>query len=209
MKKNRIWHILFIILFIISLYLTSAKNVLYNEEFHNQEFEKLGVYDKISNANEISGSIIDFYQNKGELHNEFNEDESSHLSDVKILINKSDNLLLIFSISLIILLSLILFNNPDISKMIISTGIGGLILPIPALLFNFTNVFTKFHLIFFPQGNWQFPLDSLLIQLFPKQFFYDSFVLIILKSYILSVLIIIIGFISSINGSNKNIFFTT
>ncbi|MCL2491134.1 MAG: DUF1461 domain-containing protein [Coriobacteriia bacterium] len=34
----------------------------------------------------------------------------------------------------------------------------------------FDPLFTFFHEIFFPQGNWQFPIDSLLIQTFPEQF---------------------------------------
>jgi integral membrane protein (TIGR01906 family) len=194
MKKIRILHLLFILLFIITIYLTSTKTVLYNEHFYNQEFGKLGVYDKIGNAGEISDSIINFYQNKGDLYNGFNEKESNHLNDVKILINQSKNLLLILSITLITLLAIILFNNQNINKVIISTGITGLILPIPFLLFSFTNIFTKFHLIFFPQGNWQFPFNSLLIQLFPKQFFLDAIILIILKSSIFSILMIIMGF---------------
>ena len=53
MKKIRILHLLFILLFIITIYLTSTKTVLYNEHFYNQEFGKLGVYDKIGNAGEI------------------------------------------------------------------------------------------------------------------------------------------------------------
>ena len=35
-------------------------------------------------------------------------------------------------------------------------------------------LFTTFHQVFFPGGNWQFPEDSGLIRLFPEQFWYDT-----------------------------------
>ena len=38
-------------------------------------------------------------------------------------------------------------------------------------LFFFNTIFTLFHLLFFPQGNWVFSADSLLIQTFPEAFF--------------------------------------
>jgi integral membrane protein (TIGR01906 family) len=192
--KINILQIFFVLIFVSSIYLASANSVIYNEQFYNQEFDKFNTYDKISNADEISDSIIGFFQNNGELYNGFNEKETNHMNDVKLLVNKTDNLLFIFSIILIVILSVLLFYNKNINKLIISAGITGLVVPIPFLLFNFSNVFTKFHLIFFPQGNWQFPLDSLLIQLFPNQFFYDAVVLIILKTSIFSILLIILGF---------------
>jgi len=40
-----------------------------------------------------------------------------------------------------------------------------------SLIFAFNSVFTLFHLLFFPQGNWQFAADSLLIRTFPVEFF--------------------------------------
>jgi integral membrane protein (TIGR01906 family) len=192
--KIKFLQIFFVLIFVSSLYLASAKSVIYNESFYSQEFDKFNTYDKISNADEISDSIIDFFQDKEELYNQFNEKETSHMNDVKILINKANNLLFIFSIILIVIFSVLLFYNKNVNKLIISAGIIGLLLPIPFLLFDFSNLFTKFHLIFFPQGNWQFPLESLLIQLFPKQFFYDAVILIVLKTSIFSILLIILGF---------------
>lgn len=37
-------------------------------------------------------------------------------------------------------------------------------------VFLFEPVFILFHRIFFPQGNWSFPIDSTLIQLYPETF---------------------------------------
>jgi uncharacterized membrane protein len=39
------------------------------------------------------------------------------------------------------------------------------------VVMGFDQLFTLFHYIVFPQGNWQFPADSLLIQTFPLAFF--------------------------------------
>ena len=41
-------------------------------------------------------------------------------------------------------------------------------------LFGWDTAFDVFHEIFFPQGNWQFPHDSALIQMFPVQFFISA-----------------------------------
>jgi len=40
-------------------------------------------------------------------------------------------------------------------------------------IFSFDFLFTTFHVIFFPQGNWMFDPSSLLITMFPQTFFFD------------------------------------
>ena len=49
---------------------------------------------------------------------------------------------------------------------------------------KFDYLFRQFHLVFFPQGNWMFPSDYSLIMLFPKSFFFDGFVVVLLFSLI-------------------------
>jgi len=39
-------------------------------------------------------------------------------------------------------------------------------------------VFTRFHMLFFAPGTWQFPVESGLIRLFPGQFWYDTAVVL-------------------------------
>ena len=36
--------------------------------------------------------------------------------------------------------------------------------------FAFDTLFTLFHEVFFPQGNWEFPVDSNMIRLYPYAF---------------------------------------
>jgi len=53
--------------------------------------------------------------------------------------------------------------------------------------------FEKFHLIFFPQGNWAFPEGSLIITIFPFGFFYDFFFKLILNSLIIALVLFACG----------------
>ena len=43
--------------------------------------------------------------------------------------------------------------------------------PIVLALINWDVLFRVFHLVLFPQGNWMFPANSLLIQTYPESFF--------------------------------------
>ena len=195
--------ILLIISFVFSLYLSSTECLISNHNFYKKEFTKHNTYEKVYNADEISEKLIGFFQDKNNLPLSFNEEEKSHLEDVKKLIDNGKVLLIFLILISIILLSIILSEGKhNLKKILISSGVVAIILPIPFLLFSFSNIFTKFHLILFPQGNWKFPLDSLLIQMFPQEFFYDSLVNIIVNSSILAIILILIGFFSSRFGSN-------
>ncbi len=66
------------------------------------------------------------------------------------------------------------FSKPEIRKIFLNSGIiitTIILLILLTVILNFESIFTLFHTIFFPQGNWQFPQDSFLIQTFPLQFF--------------------------------------
>ena len=120
---------------------------------------------------------IDYLQGKTYKMNlalNFTEDERAHLDDVKQVVQKADYL---FYLSLIILLFLVLFNyknKAEFNRLLKIASITtliflGIILIFTLLSFNFS--FAIFHSIFFPQGNWQFAADSLLIKTFPLEFF--------------------------------------
>jgi integral membrane protein (TIGR01906 family) len=198
MKKSTIVILLFTITFVLSIFLSSTKYVVFNHDFYKKEFAKHNVYDKIYNADEISEKIIGFFNNNNDLPLVFNNKETSHLKDVKQLIKKGNILLISLSLMNIILLSLLLYYKKSLKKIIIYPTIVTFIIPIPLILLNFSNLFIKFHLIFFLQGTWTFVYDSLIIQLFSQNFFYDAMISII----IFSVLFILIIFFSSRFSSN-------
>ncbi|MBI2146123.1 DUF1461 domain-containing protein [Candidatus Woesearchaeota archaeon] len=100
--------------------------------------------------------------------------ELSHVTDVRKVMN-GINIFLGFL--LMGTLSLLFYsrNNPLILQKSLRYGgiatIGILIMVLLFSFLDFTTLFTWFHQLFFPQGNWSFPADSLLIQTFPAEFF--------------------------------------
>ncbi|MBU1976285.1 MAG: DUF1461 domain-containing protein [Nanoarchaeota archaeon] len=58
---------------------------------------------------------------------------------------------------------------------------------------GFSVVFTGFHQIFFPMGNWQFPDNYLLIQLYPQGFFLDASILVFRRTLIVAFIGLVIS----------------
>lgn len=59
---------------------------------------------------------------------------------------------------------------------IVAATVVGTVTVIAALLFPF--FFNTFHQVFFPQGNYTFPVNSLLIQAFPLPFWFLNFLIL-------------------------------
>ena len=59
---------------------------------------------------------------------------------------------------------------------------------------SFDWFFTTFHEIFFPQGNWQFPMGDHMITLFPDGFWSDVTLLVGLVALVLAVIVWVAGF---------------
>jgi integral membrane protein (TIGR01906 family) len=157
MNHNKLILIVFCIFLPLFLLLFSYKVVL-------------GLSDLTENQQET----IDFLNNKQELNLNYTTNEVSHLEDVKGVMNLIDYL---FYFRLIIITLIITYyrkNKDQLKKLFKCGGITTLIsigLILLFVLISFNTTFTIFHQIFFPQGNWLFPIDSLLIQTFPIGFF--------------------------------------
>src|SRR3989338_8539941 len=117
---------------------------------------------------------IDYLYGRGELPSDYTTSEKSHLEDVKNVMKYTDYL---FYISLAIITLLLTYFRKDkqelhhllrIGSISAIISLAGILLLV--LLF-FHQLFTAFHLLFFPQGNWTFPYNSLLIRTFPLSFF--------------------------------------
>jgi len=190
----------------LSVYLCSARDVMFDENFYKKEFLKNDAYSSFEDADSIGISLISFFEGFEKLPSMFTKDEALHLVDVRDLVKKGDNLLMFLFAANIILLSFLLFKSEkkkkNLKKIFICSGSAILILPLFSILFTFEYLFTKFHHLFFPQGNWMFDINSNLIRLFPEQFFYDAFISIILKSVFIGILLISAGFFSSKISSN-------
>jgi integral membrane protein (TIGR01906 family) len=62
-----------------------------------------------------------------------------------------------------------------------------------AAALNFTAFWTLFHVFLFPQGNWMFPYDSVLITLYPAMYFQSAVLSISLKAGIAAIILIFLG----------------
>lgn len=117
---------------------------------------------------------INFLNNDGELTLNYTSPELSHLNDVKKVMHGAGY----FFYGILLVLTLILTyyrkNKEQTIKLLKYGGLTTIIFVLVVLLFvliNFNLMFNLFHQIFFPQGNWIFAGDSLLIQTFPLGFF--------------------------------------
>lgn len=137
----------------------------------------------------------------------FTANERSHLSDVRTLIKVSISAVyisfLVFLLSVVFMYISIkrkkekarnFFNL--FTKIIFQSCI--ILLMIYFLLFlfslNFNWFFDVFHKIFFPQGNYSFASDSLLIILFSSVFFYNAGKSILLSGLITTIIALIASF---------------
>ena len=176
-NKDKILLVLFCIFLPILLILFSYKMVL--------SFSSLTMNQQ---------ETINFLKGKAELNLEYTSNEMSHLIDVKKVMQ---NMNYLFYLSLLICTLILTYykeskknkaNKEIIKKKLRYGSIGSLIILGVVFLFviiNFNFSFTIFNEIFFPQGNWVFSEDSLIIQTFPIKFFIN----ITLKIFILALLV--------------------
>jgi len=104
------------------------------------------------------------------------EYELCHLSDVRILLGRSLLLayILIPASAVIIWLNR---NHQFVRHSLLAAGIICIVLPLIAsvfLYFFFQPTFLFFHEVFFPQGNWQFAPETLLISTLPERYWQAS-----------------------------------
>jgi len=192
-------NVMLIIIILTVPYLILFGNFLfyfYNEDFYYKQFEKNNV--NVEGKKNILDNLLNFFNGNEDL-DYFNENERLHLIDVKNLINK---FITAFYIVLIldILLLIILFTRfrkflkKNISKILLYSGSLTIFVMFIFLILslNFDFLFDNFHRLFFA-GNWLFPEESLLIQLFPFEFFRDYFLKILTDSFLVSVIFVLIG----------------
>lgn len=198
-----------ILLSVIIVFLPLVINV-HNFNTYDRLYEKNSVYDYMSrnDAESITQQVFDFFRHEGRLRKiplesdipYFTNNEISHLEDVRTLL---DRIFILFYLSLFgFFLFIFLIFTEDLWQyfkrvsyiLISSSGIVLLLLLVLYILgSNFTGLFTDFHLVFFPQGNWTFPQQALIINIFPFGFFYDFFMKLVISSLIISIVFIFTG----------------
>lgn len=164
MNKKKAWLIIFCLLLPFFLLLFSYKTTLF----------LLG-----GTLTPEQKETVNFLQGGGELelnsgYLPYTSAELSHLNDVKKVMQGADY----FFYGLLLILTLTLtYHRKDKEQLKKFFKYGGITTAIAVLLVlifiltNFGVIFTFFHWILFPQGNWVFAGDSLLIRTFPREFF--------------------------------------
>lgn len=143
-------------------------------------------------------NVFQFLAGKQDLQADFTESEVSHLEDVKQVMSYANYFFYAFLLTLTVIIT---YYRKDKEYLFQLLNQGGKVTVAVMLLlgvlsfFFFNVVFTVFHQIFFPQGNWQFAADSLLIQTFPLDFFVNININIFLLALFLGMLFILIEYL--------------
>lgn len=183
---------------------------VFNINYYLSLYEKNGVFEFVDrqDAIRLTEGLIGFLKDKEDfkpfiLKNNlsyFTTDEISHLGDVRILFNKIF-LTYYICLGLTLIFIAVLFEkniknylkNISVLLMLPSAILIYLLLTLYFFGQNFLPLFDKFHLIFFPQGNFAFPEDSTLITLLPLNFFNDFFTRLVTSSLLFAAVLIITG----------------
>ena len=184
--------------------------LLFSQTFYHYEFNKLGVYEEenmieskeLNNKiNESLQSLINFFLYKSNTISNYNENEISHMKDVKKIFLVLE-ILLILSL-LILVLCMLKLSKQSLMQILKHSSIISLLffLILFLLTINFEQTFAAFHPIFFPQGNYTFNPDTSFMKfMFPDDFFLDF----LIKSLSISIVIAIIILFISYNASKRS-----
>ena len=152
-------------------------------------------------------NVFGYLNGKQELSPAFTELEVSHLEDVKRVMHYDNYLfyLLLLAVTVIIasyrkdktfLRTLLNYGGKTTVTAMMAIGMLS--------IFFFNSIFTLFHKLFFPQGNWVFAADSKIIQTFPIDFFMKISRNIFLLALFLGIIFILIGYYLKNVPSNRN-----
>jgi integral membrane protein (TIGR01906 family) len=204
--EQKILVIVSIVLLVFVLFVASFFMVFFDRSFYDKEFKKYGQYDELGivGVQKTVDYLINYLTSENseidkipEL-NGFTSEEKAHLIDVRAIIN---SVKWIGIISFILLIAAIMrlyalkdFRN-SIRRILVYSSISALALLIIifVLSLNFPSFFEGFHKLLFPQGNYTFPADYLLIKLFPEALFKDYARKMFFHIGILSLILLVLG----------------
>lgn len=177
MKVNKYVGAFAVILFIISFstitlftdYTTAMKNLDSPEAMMHTE------------------QVLSYFTFQNELPTVFNEEEQSHMQDVRFVFLI---FVLLFMISII---AFILTDNK--SEALIRGPPALLIVVLLAALIPFRILFNLIHFVLFPQGNWTFPMNSILLEYYPLTFFSTYAQIFLFQILMLSIVLMVVGYL--------------
>lgn len=182
----------------------------FGELFYQEEFQKYSSAEREIRFAQHQ-SILSYL--KGEADSAklsfLNEREITHMADVKGVLQQYYQYFLYAFLTMLIF-GFCLYHRmkncfiPALQRCLRRTGlllIGFVLLLGILFLLNFSNTFNAFHYLFFHPGSWQFPAESVLLQIYPEFFFVDIVMVVLQKTIILGILLWLLGKTKSINSS--------
>lgn len=167
---------------------------LYSTSFHGSLIKK---YSDNPIHLEIDRNVTRYITGfSNELNVDFNEDEKSHMADVKRLVLIEEFILIVLLIGFFVLIYKRKIYLNHFKKAALIIFLIALFSLIASLFFN--RFFELFHLMLFPQGNWQFQASSLMIQTYQQSFFQWFFVTTFVVAVVIS-----LSFIFLFNSSKR------
>lgn len=149
---------------------------------------------------EYRDSTFDYLFYMSELPEIMTENEASHMEDVRNVFTVS--MIILFLSSLLLLTIIIILIKKRKSQLIwqsikrASFLVLAIIISLTLFSFlNFEKLFIYFHEIFFPQGNWMFPPNSIMVQVFSEKLFFNLTVISLVISIILSIFLTVLSFL--------------
>jgi integral membrane protein (TIGR01906 family) len=189
--------------------------VFFDRGFYDNSFDQYGVYDELG----VQGvrNTVDYlinYLTSGNTEIEsiaafdvFTPEEKAHLEDVQNLITWLKAL----SIAALVLLFAIIMRfrvqenfNDNVRRVLVYGAITAFALLVITfvLSLNFPAFFDVFHKVLFPQGNYTFTANHLLIKMFPQGFFNNYARKIMFHTLILGLVLLFLGSSSALAVRN-------
>jgi uncharacterized membrane protein len=189
--------------------------MLYYKQFYYEEYAKNNVYTNIAeryslNATEsrvlaydVTENLFNFFRSKESLRY-FTAEEQNHMYDVKSIFNTMKTIYYASFIIFIACFGYLYYHYrndrmhaiellSNILRYASITCLGFLAVLFVLSVFFFDATFAIMHLLLFPQGNFTFPETSLLITLFPQQFFFDIALRIFIYSAVQGIALLLAG----------------
>lgn len=147
------------------------------------------------NTNQDISSLTDLNDYAGKAV--FTTSEVAHLQDVKRVIEVASIVwYVICGLSIAFLIWMLVTRSwPQIRHSFFWGAVFTILLMIGVvvlMVLSFDSLFEKFHVVFFPQGNWTFSPTSGLIRLFPLPLWMNAFILVSVYAVLVSILLMII-----------------
>ena len=134
----------------------------------------------LSNSADINSQVVDFLRGKGDLPDVFEPKEKEHMEDVKELMDSFFWMASVLFIAEIILLMHILRKGSLRSALRYSSvSTWGLSILLVFGAFFFDPMFRLFHKLFFEPGSWIFEPTDIIVNIYPKDYFIQGFLLIL------------------------------